>query len=234
MRHRKSRRISPPDQNLDSFLDVLTNTVGTLMFISLFVGLIASEADSIIKTPLVSKTEKTPRFFEIRNNIVTYVDDEKVGQDMEEVIGNLPNCNKPDFDLSAEANSNQYLLALNNYKSCINSRASRLVNFQTQTEYYNVTMVNASTFSYRYDPIASKVGETKEQFSLPESKYNQILASLNPEKDYLAFIVRPDSFSGFRAAREQAWTKGFNVGWEPHKSELPIQFGSGGQAINVQ
>lgn len=234
MRNRKSRRISPPDQNLDSFLDVLTNTVGTLMFISLFVGLIAAEADSIIKTPLVSKTEKTPRFFEIRNNIVTYVDDEKVGQDMEEVIGNLPNCNKPDFDLSAEANSNQYLLALNNYKSCISSRASRLVNFRTQTEYYNVTMVNASTFSYRYDPIPSKVGETKEQFSLPESKYNQILASLNPEKDYLAFIVRPDSFSGFRAAREQAWTKGFNVGWEPHKSELPIQFGSGGQAINVQ
>lgn len=234
MRNRKSRRISPPDQNLDSFLDVLTNTVGTLMFISLFMGLITAEADSIIKTPLVSKTEKNPRFFEIRNNQITYIDDEKVGKDMDDVIGDLPNCNKPDFDLGTDANSTQYLTGMSNYQSCIESRASRLVNFRTQTDYYNVTMINPSTFSYRYDPIPTKSGENKEQFSLPESQFNKVLEKLDPNKDYLAFIVRPDSFSGFRAAREQAWAQGFNVGWEPHKSELPIQFGSGGKAIDVQ
>jgi hypothetical protein len=234
MRNRQRRRINAPDQNLDSFLDILTNTVGTLMFISLFVTLIASEADSIIQTPIVSKTEKTPRFFEIRDNKITYVDDEKVGKDMEAVIGSLPNCNKPDFNLSAEADSSQYLVGMDNYNSCINSRAARLVNFKTQTTYYNVKMINASTFSYRYDPIVTKPGETEEQFSLSESEFNKILAKLNPKKDYLAFIVRPDSFSGFRAAREQAWAKGYNVGWEPHKSELPIQFGSGGRAIDVQ
>jgi hypothetical protein len=234
MRNRQRRRISPPDQNLDSFLDILTNTVGTLMFISLFVTLIASEADSIIKTPLVSKTEKTPRFFEVRNNKITYVDDEKVGKDMDNVIGNLPNCNPPDSDLNYGVDSTEYLVGLSNYKSCINSRASRLVNFQTQTDYYNVTMVNASSFSLRYDPIPTKLGETKDELAQTESQFNEVLAKLDPKKDYLAFIVRPDSFSGFRAAREQAWAKGFNVGWEPHKSELPIQFGSGGRAINVQ
>jgi hypothetical protein len=237
MRNRQNRRISPPDQNLDSFLDVLTNTVGTLMFISLFMGLVttgAGSGTSVIKTPLVSKTEKTPRFFEIRDNKITYVDDEKVGKDMEIVIGNLPNCNKPDFDMSAEVDSNQYLVGLDNYKSCVNNRAARLVNFRTQTDYYNVTMINASTFSYRYDPIVTKPGETEAQFRLPESEFNQILAKLNPKTDYLAFIVRPDSFASFRTAREQAWAKGYNVGWEPHKPELPIQFGSGGRAIDVQ
>jgi hypothetical protein len=250
MRNRKSRRINPPDQNLDSFLDVLTNTVGALMFIILFMGLITAEAvsssnransssseagsSSIITTPLVSKTEKNPRFFEIRNNKITYIDDEKVGKDMETVIGNLPTCNKPDVDLNSEINSGQYLAALENYQACISNRASRLVDFQTQTDYYNVIMVNASTFSYRYDPIQSKPGETEAEFSLPESQFNQTLAKLDPKKDYLAFIVRPDSFASFRTAREQAWAQGFNVGWEPHKPELSIQFGSGGEAIDVQ
>lgn len=232
MRNRRRRKVSSPDQNLDSFLDILTNTVGVLMFISLFVTLIAVEADSIVQTPLVSKTEKTPRFFEIRDNQITYIDDEKVGQDIQEVIGNLPSCNRP--DLGSDVNSSQYLTGLNSYNACVNSRASRLINFRTTTDYYNVTMTNASTFSLRYDPIKTKSGETEEQFVLPESQFNATLAQLDPQKDYLAFIVRPNSFSGFRAAREQAWAKGFDVGWEPHKPDLPIQFGSGGRAIGVQ
>ena len=235
MRNRRRRKASSPDQNLDSFLDILTNTVGVLMFISLFVSLIAVEADSIVKTPLASKTDKNPRFFEIRENKITYIDDQKVGQDIEQVIGNLPNCNRPDFDLDPNTDSERYLRGLSNYKTCVSSRGRRLTNFRTTTEYYNVSMVNPSTFSLRYEPIPNKEGEEEEQFTLPESQFSQILAELNPQEDYLAFIVRPDSFKGFRAAREQAWNLGFDVGWEPHKKELPIQFGSGsGREIGVQ
>lgn len=234
MRNRRRRKLSTPSQNLDSFLDILTNTVGVLMFISLFVTLIAVEADSIVKTPLVSETKKNPRFFEIRDNKITYIDDEKVGEEIDRLIGSLPNCNPPDFDLSSDIGSSQYLIQLSNYKSCVNSRANRLVNFRTRTDYYNVTMTNPSTFSLRYEPIPTRDGETKEELAIPESNFNEILTTLDPNKDYLAFIVRPDSFSAFRAAREQAWEKGFDVGWEPHKTELPIQFGSGGRAIGVQ
>ena len=234
MKNRRRRKISTPDQNLDSFLDILTNTVGVLMFISLFVTLIAVEADSIVQTPLVSKTEKTPRFFEIKDNKINYIDDEKVGQEIEEIIGNLPNCNKPDFDLDTDIGSGQYLADLSSYRSCIQSRSSRLINFRTRTDYYKVTMTNASTFSLRYDPILTKTGETEEEFALPESEFNQILANFDPQQDYLAFIVRPNSFKSFRAARELAWAKGFSVGWEPHKLDIPIQFGSGGRAIGVQ
>ena len=95
-------------------------------------------------------------------------------------------------------------------------------------------MVNPATFSLRYEPIPNRSGEDETQFILPESQFSQIISELNPEEDYLAFIVRPNSFKGFRAAREQAWNQGFEVGWEPHKSELPIQFGSSGRAIGVQ
>ena len=232
MRNRKRRHNSKPEQNLDSFLDILTNTVGVLMFISLFVSLIAVEAESIIKTPLRSETKKTARFFEIRENRVTYLNDQKVGEAMDVVVGNLPSCNKPDFDLDND--SAAYSSGMQFYKSCVQNRANRLINFRTQTEFYIITMVDASSFTMLYDPIPNKPGENAEEILLTDSKFNQVLAELDPKQDYLAFIVRPDSFASFRAAREQAWQQGFEVGWEPHKTENPIVFGSGGRAIGVQ
>ena len=226
MRNRARRKANPPGQNLDSFLDVMTNTVGVLMFVSLFISLVTVEAaDSVIQTPLAAETKKTPRFFEIRNNKVTYVDDEKVGQDMELLMGNLPSCNRPDItDVQAYAN----------YRSCLSSRAGRLVNFKTKTAHYNVVMTNAATFSLLYEPISNEQGENKDQLALKDSEFQAILAKLKSKDDYLAFIVRPDSFSAFRAARKQAWKQGFQVGWEPHKVEDAITFGSGGKAIGVQ
>ena len=232
MRTRTRRRNAKPNQNLESFLDILTNTVGVLMFISLFVSLIAVEADSIVKTPLASETKKTARFFEIRENKVTYLNDQQVGEAMDTVVGNLPSCNKPDVDLGNA--SAEYSSGMQFYKSCVQNRANRLINFRTQTEFYNITMVDARTFTMRYDPILNKSGENAEELVLTDSKFNQVLAELDPQKDYLAFIVRPDSFSSFRTAREQAWEQGFQVGWEPHKTEDPIVFGSGGRAIGVQ
>ena len=232
MRNRRRRHNSKPGQNLDSFLDILTNTVGVLMFVSLFVSLIAVEADSIVKTPLASETKKTARFFEIRENKVTYLNDRLVGEAMDRVVGNLPSCNRPDFD--SDGATADYLSGMQFYKSCVQNRANRLINFRTQTEFYNITMVDARTFTMRYDPIPNKPGENSEEMILADSKFNQVLAELDPQQDYLAFIVRPDSFSSFRAAREQAWGKGFQVGWEPHKTEDPIVFGSGGRAIGVQ
>ncbi|WP_036479939.1 hypothetical protein [Myxosarcina sp. GI1] len=235
MRNRIRRKLAVPSQNLDSFLDILTNTVGVLMFVSLFVTLIAVEADSIVKTPIVSKSTKEPRFFEIRDGKVTYLNDAKVQQEIETLIGNLPNCNRPDFSDEFDlTGSSEYVRRMSEYRSCISSRSNRLINFQTQTEYYNVKMTNASTFSMVYEPIATKEGENKDQIAAKKSEFNQVLAGLNPQQDYLAFIVRPDSFSAFRTAREQAWAQGFDVGWEPHKEDIPITFGSGGRAIGVQ
>ncbi|MBE9167038.1 hypothetical protein IQ238_05635 [Pleurocapsales cyanobacterium LEGE 06147] len=237
MRRRTRRRIARPSLNYDSFLDTLTNTLGVLMFICLFTSLIASQSNSnaVVRTPLVSDTKKTPRFFEIRDNNVTYIDDEKIGKEIEQLTVNLPACNRPNLPTNSNPSLYQnYAEQFSYYRDCLRSRASRLVNFQSRTEYYNVSMVNASTFSLLYEPIDGKVGESKEELTIENSEFNQILAKLDPTKDYLAFIVRPNSFATFREAREQAWTKGFNVGWEPHKIETPIIFGSGGRAIGVQ
>jgi hypothetical protein len=231
MRRRQRRKIKHLSQNFDSFLDTMTNTIGVLMFITLFTTLIAEKGNSIVRTPLAKPVEKTPRFFEIRDNKITYINDEQVGAEIEQLVGNLPACNQPSLSSGASLSGTQDYL---DYRSCIQSRANRLINFQTQTDYYQVTMVNASTFSLLYEPIPTKLGESKEELKASGSDFQQTLAKLNPSQDYLAFIVRPNSFSTFRVAREQAWQQGFNVGWEPHKTDAPIIFGSGGRAIDAQ
>ena len=63
MKKRRQYLVLPnQSQNLDSFLDVMTNTVGVLVFICLFVYLVAAQATKTIRTPIVSQSDKTPRF----------------------------------------------------------------------------------------------------------------------------------------------------------------------------
>jgi hypothetical protein len=229
------------NQEHDFALYALSNTkniLGVVMFIWMMITLVVGEGSTTnitVKTPLVTKTNKIPHFFEINGNRISYLDDDKVGAEIEKLIGNLPACNPPNYSEDLDISSSQdYVNRMGDYRACVRNRGLRLTNFQVQTEFYNVKMVNPATFSMVYEPIPSKKGENKDELSLEKSSFNTNLAKLNPQKDYLAFIVRPDSFATFHFAREQAWKKGFQTGWEPHQKELPIVFGSGGKEVGVQ
>ena len=212
MRSRARRRNNHTSQNLDSFLDILTNTVGVLMFISLFATLIATGSSPktrvTIQTPLSQPTKKESLWFEIQGNKVSYLNLRNVRQEEIELAGNLPNCNKA----SGAAN----------YQSCLSSILGRQTNFRTTTNSYNVRTVD-NGLSLEFEPQSPEIGETTAQLGAATSEYKQVLARFNPQKDYLVFIVRPDSFEAFRAARKQAWDAGYDVGWEPLDLEAPIK-----------
>ncbi len=237
MRSRARRRTNHPSQNLDSFLDILTNTVGVLMFISLFVTLIATGSNPktkvTIQTPLSSPTEKESLWFEIKDNKVSYLDLRQVREKELELTGNLPNCNKPANGLDSPA-------SLSNYQSCLLSVLGRQSNFRTSTKNYEVQTVDEGV-SLLFKPISEEVGETSSQLTAADSQFKKVLSQYKPNQDYLVFIVRPDSFETFRAARKQAWAAGYEVGWEPQAQNSPIKIrtilGSelpGGQSIGVQ
>ena len=233
MRRRRHRQLTLPTQNLDSFLDILTNTVGVLMFISLFVTLFSVQVSNIIRTPLVSNTSKQPHFFEIRNNRVTYIDDREVDRQLTMLMDSLPSCSTPDLPEDLDRSAYQYYFdRLQDYESCRNQTVQRLKNFRGKTEHYQVHFVNGEALLY--EPILSNGGESVEQLTKTSSEFIQILKRLNSKTDYLAFIVRSDSFSAFRVARKQALKDGFDVGWEPYNTEAPIVFSSGGRAVGVQ
>ena len=222
-------------QNLDSFLDVLTNIVGVLIFVSLFASLAANggapKTHLTIQTPLASTTDKEPLWFEIQNNKVSYLNLRQIRNKEIELSGSLPNCNKPSSGDSA---------SLSNYQSCLLSILGRQSNFRVDTDSYQVRTVDQGV-SLLFEPLSNNIGETATQLTTVNSAYKQVLSKSNPNKDYLAFIVRPDSFEAFRDARKQAWEAGYEVGWEPLEQDAPIKIrtiiGSelpGGRAVGIQ
>lgn len=210
------------------------------MFISLFVTLIATGSSSktkvTIQTPLASPTDKESLWFEIRNNQVSHLDLRQVRAKELELSGNLPNCNRP----QGSSNAADYGLLQQNYQSCLLSILGRQNNFRVATKNYDVKTVDDGV-SLLFTPISNNVGETTTQINVADSQFKQVLAKYNPQKDYLIFIVRPDSFAAFREARKKAWAAGYEVGWEPHPQSSPIKIrtllGSelpGGKSIGIQ
>ncbi len=240
MRSRARRRTNNTSQNLDSFLDILTNTVGVLMFISLFVTLIATGSKPktriTIQTPLSSPTDKEQLWFEIQGNKVSHLNLRQIRDEELDLTENLPNCNKPNNG----TNSPDYVLRQENYQSCLLSVLGRQSNFRSSTSNYQIKATDRGV-SLLFAPQSADIGETSSQLSAPNSEFKQVLSQFDPDKDFLAFIVRPDSFEAFRTARKQAWDAGYEVGWEPHPQNAPIKFrtllGSelpGGKSIGVQ
>jgi hypothetical protein len=233
MNRKRARKPTHTTQNLESFLDILTNTVGVLMFISLFITLISVQASSLIRTPLVSKTYKKPYFFEIRGNRVTYINDDAIERQIALLVASLPECDRPKIPENIDIALYQYYVdKIEEYETCRKQMLAKLKSFKGQTDNYTVTFVDLN--AVMYEPRSSNVGESIKELAQKNSEFSQVLSKLNSQTDYLAFIVRPDSFPAFRAARKQAWTAGFDVGWEPQTSDIPLVFGSGGRTVGVQ
>lgn len=205
------RRIRPaprPAGNLDSFLDIMTNTVGVLVFVLLFVTLAAADATVLVRTPLRASTEKEPVFFEVVDGRVIHMETDEVNERVGAFMKALPTIN------------------LYNYEYVLR----RMETWSMSTDNYTVDLRG---WSMRYR-ARDGAGESAKVVKDTTSAYQRVLRAMDPEKEYLAFIVRPDGLEAFRAAREVATKRGFNSGWEPFTAEREISFGSGGREVGVQ
>ncbi|BFM40210.1 hypothetical protein [Synechocystis sp. LKSZ1] len=219
----------PPQQNLDSFLDILTNTVGALMFIGLFITLVTVESAAIIQTPLVKTSNKQVHLFELRGEQVLAVDTQTVQTEVERQLQALPTCPRP----QAKAEDyGAYLAEFQNYQACLLQQSEHLAKLKVETADYQVTLVNVDNFAFQYTPKAGKQSDPPLQSA--ESPFAQQLQALDPQRDYVAFVVRPDAFRTFRQARKLAQRQGFDIGWEPLATETPLILGSEGRRIGVQ
>ncbi len=227
----KKRRIpyhsSPPEQNLDSFLDIMTNTVGALMFISLFITLVTVQSAAIIRTPLLKTSDKKVHLFELQGDRAYYVDTALVQDQVEAALAQLPDCRNPDAD--PRLAPADYLYRLEEYQFCIIEVGDRLQNLHVETEDYQVKLINLDAFAFRYD--AKTLSPPSPELTAP---FAQHLQGLDPHQDYVAFIVRPDAFPTFRTFRQAAWKEGFDVGWEPLNQGNPLILSNRGRSIGVQ
>lgn len=71
-------------------------------------------------------------------------------------------------------------------------------------------------------------GEDAAAIGRGEGVFVEDLAKLDPRKTALIFWVRPDSVAVYRAARDRASHAGIASNWSPRDPELPIAFRLGG------
>ena len=58
-------------------------------------------------------------------------------------------------------------------------------------------------------------GESTEQIERQQSRYQQFIKRIQPQRHYLRFLVWPDSFETYLAARQIATDRGLLAGWTP-------------------
>ncbi|WP_448524951.1 hypothetical protein [Parathermosynechococcus lividus] len=217
---RSRRRPQPqqPSQNLDSFLDVLTNTVGVMIFVCLFASLTAAVSPALVRTPIARETRKQGYFFECRENRAIPLDED-----------------------DASAAIQQFFRRVNDNPFVDPQHLQRQFrDFSHNTRYYTVRL---SLVNFGGQPIIQTLFQPRDRFGgesvasldASTSTFRQTLSRLSPSRHSLIFFVRPDSFDCFRAARAIAWRNGFDVGWEPMTEDRAIIFVSGGgRRVTVQ
>jgi hypothetical protein len=217
---RSRRRPQPqqPSQNLDSFLDVLTNTVGVMIFVCLFASLTAAVSPALVRTPIARETRKQGYFFECRENRAIPLDED-----------------------DASAAIQQFFRRVNDNPFVDPQHLQRQFrDFSHNTRYYTVRL---SLVNFGGQPIIQTLFQPRDRFGgesvasldTSTSTFRQTLSRLSPSRHSLIFFVRPDSFDCFRAARAIAWRNGFDVGWEPMTEDRAIIFVSGGgRRVTVQ
>lgn len=206
---RRSLRRRPEPGNLDSFLDVMTNTVGVLIFVLLFVTLAAADATVLVRTPLRSETDKQPVFFEVSGGRVIHLELDEGNDEVASFLRGLPRFTWYNIDR---------VLA-------------RVDAFQTRTANYDVDLTAGFGVRWR---ARHGVGESIREVRKPSSEYRRVLRSFDPDTAYIAFIVRPDGVEVFRAVRDVAVKQGFESGWEPFEQSRDLIFSSSGRTVGVQ
>jgi len=196
-----------------SFCDIVTITTAALFFCLLVTVQEAVKIPVFRPTPRAKITSKQGIMFECRTNELFFVDTAGLQDQVEKLMSNLnPGVRSGDIESFLKALQGQ----------------------EVGNAYYKVDPRYLLVGKMGLEARPGVAGETMTELDDPNSKFQAIVSQLDKSKQYIAFLVRDDSFNIFRKARQIADTAGFDTGWELLGIDEPIKFGEGGTAIATQ
>jgi hypothetical protein len=198
---------------MESLTAVILSATGALFLVVIYVALSAYGLSAKITTPLVSPSDTTPVYFECRNNTlfkpdITELADRTVAAFSQCLAGSYSRISGCEQALAAKPMHNEYY-----------STRLRALKCPGETKPYP---------GISFIEIPDGKGEGLLEIQNPKSAFQRELASLNPQRNHLIFVVRSDSFGVFHAARRLSRKLGFRAGWEPIDRKLEIGFGCPG------
>jgi hypothetical protein len=211
MRRRARPQFHEP--SLVPMADMLTNTVGVVLFILIFTVLTAGGAVLMKRLPMERTTDLKPiQFVCISGRIVP---------------------------LPGQALADEFFKPIEAYyrNGQIGEFVSRFKQRRVENEYFVLTGQQDGALFLVYQPKPG-LGDTAADISLPTSKFASILARADPDEKFIHFILYPDGVTAFRAARDYANNRKFGTGWmllgvnEPLRSCVSCE--GGGSTFTVQ
>ena len=197
--------------NLDSLVDIVSNNVGILVVLAVFMAMFSllkkSEQtpqkeqpfDNIekIKIPWSHASQKNNLLFLLRDDRILYLDRALVYQNLKKYLSGKETLPKQ--------------ISLNQYSIKLTTGSGR-----------------AHCLEFLPSPGA---GQWWHQISEHDGLLQNLMEKYPPEENYFFFWVDPDSFEMFREIRKTLWDLNFEVGWRPIRIETPLRYCSGvGQA----
>lgn len=204
------------EPSLVPLADMLTNTVGIVLFILVFTVLTTGGVVLAKRLPMEQSTEKKPLMVVCAGGQVF-----PKAEDLEDRFF------KP-LGQPTQWSINSWLEGLKKHK--------------LEDKYFVLTgeasdgilgMVNATLIC---TPQANR-GEAVTRLPHQDSDYQRLLREHSPEKWFVYYLVRPDSMEAFAVARNLAMQQfGYSVGWNPLGPRDPVRFSltGGGRTPGIQ
>jgi hypothetical protein len=212
---RKRRRVidEPVQPSLVPMVDLLSNTVGALVFIMIFTVMAASGVVVVKRLPLERQTEFEPVNFLCERDRIIPLDNRGLDSKLKSRWGRPYSL----FD--------------------IYSWIARFNDLEVEDEHFiarGESTVSPVTLSVLFTP-KPEGGYSIAEIQPPGSKYRGRLAAVKADKEFVHFLVKPDAVASFVAARKIAADEmGFGTGWIPLAADTPIRFTSRGRALTEQ
>ena len=190
--------------------DMLTNTVGIMLFILIFASLSAGGATIYKHLPLERTTKAEAVWMLCSGGRIVSFDPDALGKQITEGLG------KPTFS---------------NADNWAQRFAAKKFETDTLAVEGNATATYMGGFFQQSVRLCAGVGvrrkagggEDAAAIRAQGSKFRRLLAGKNRTKEFFFFFVHPDSVALFRTARDQAAAAGFNVGWDPLGANEPAR-----------
>ena len=215
MRRRRRKEFEVVQPSLVPMVDLLSNTVGALVFIMIFTVMAASGVVVLKRLPVEHSSKAEPANFLCEKNRIYPLNQEELSEKIRKRWGRPTSL----FD--------------------VYSWIARYDGIQAEDQHFiarGESSVTYSTYSFStvYTPKPSG-GFSIEEFKNPNSAFRQSLQNLDSQKRFVHFLVRPEAIDTFLAARKIASDEmGLGTGWMPLGEAQQLRFSSHGRSATEQ
>ena len=195
--------------NLDSLVDIVSNNVGILVILAVFMAMFSllEKSEQVpekeqpfeniekIKIPWSHSSQKNNLLFLLRDDRILYLDRALVYQNLKKHLSGKEALPK-----------------------------------QISLNQYSIKLTTGSGHAHCLEFLASPgAGQWWHQLSQHDGLLQSLMKKYPPEENYFFFWVDPKSFELFREIRESLWGQHFEVGWKPVRRESTLRYCSGNE-----